>query len=435
MRYWHRSSPWIVANQRCCGSSRSYTWSATTALWQQQHQPVTSMDVIFKGGSLLYTQLSTAARMALLLPRYVYANVAGSPAAAQPHPGVPPVLAGQAGTSSCLLPAQHTSPNRAWLVQAPRFTRGGCCTAGGSQWPTALSEWTVGQARLHAYMSTEVGPRVGATLSRSWLAVYGWVLWRQASARCLTGSACGLLLLPACPCVCVCLRYAVRMVLLDLSQPPPWFVQQQAHDHLSLAAAQAFAGTDGEQQEQGRPSGGGSRLLRDLHRSQASHMCQQPAAVTCQQVLSCTRVLCWAVLLGLSCCRQGAAADQPSGWWLHAKPYLCLLLLCCRQQQAGQVHSRGALGEWRHTTPLWRVRVCDTPHGSMAPATHVDWLPCVLEPCQQLQQAHCPSTAARRRAEAVGGSLSQRLPLPAVDNAHQPSTCAPAPAGDQHPLG
>jgi hypothetical protein len=71
------------------------------------------MDVLFKGGSLLYTQLSTAARMALLLPRYVYANVAGSSAAAeaQPHPGMFAVLAVQASTlfTSAVLPStvQH----------------------------------------------------------------------------------------------------------------------------------------------------------------------------------------------------------------------------------------------------------------------------------------------------------------------------------------
>jgi hypothetical protein len=43
------------------------------------------MDVLYKGGSLLYTQLSTAARMALLLPRYVLANTTRT--AAEPHPG------------------------------------------------------------------------------------------------------------------------------------------------------------------------------------------------------------------------------------------------------------------------------------------------------------------------------------------------------------
>jgi hypothetical protein len=36
------------------------------------------------------------------------------------------------------------------------------------------------------------------------------------------------------------------MVLVDLACPPPWFVQQQAHDHLQLQEAAAFAGTDGE---------------------------------------------------------------------------------------------------------------------------------------------------------------------------------------------
>jgi hypothetical protein len=41
-------------------------------------------------------------------------------------------------------------------------------------------------------------------------------------------------------------RYPVRMVLVDLACPPPWFVQQQAHDHLQLQQAAAFAGTDGE---------------------------------------------------------------------------------------------------------------------------------------------------------------------------------------------
>jgi hypothetical protein len=48
------------------------------------------MDVLYKGGSLLYTQLSTAARMALLLPQYVVANLhpqSAAAAAAGTHPG------------------------------------------------------------------------------------------------------------------------------------------------------------------------------------------------------------------------------------------------------------------------------------------------------------------------------------------------------------
>jgi hypothetical protein len=36
------------------------------------------------------------------------------------------------------------------------------------------------------------------------------------------------------------------MVLVDLQQPPPWFQQRQAVDHMSLKEAQQFAGTDGE---------------------------------------------------------------------------------------------------------------------------------------------------------------------------------------------
>lgn len=49
------------------------------------------MDVLYKGSSLLYTQLSTAATCALLLPRYVLANLTSSSTptstAAEPHPG------------------------------------------------------------------------------------------------------------------------------------------------------------------------------------------------------------------------------------------------------------------------------------------------------------------------------------------------------------
>lgn len=48
------------------------------------------MDVVYKGGSLLYTQLSTVARMALSLPRYVLANLMQQQSpAAELHPGVP----------------------------------------------------------------------------------------------------------------------------------------------------------------------------------------------------------------------------------------------------------------------------------------------------------------------------------------------------------
>lgn len=259
--------------------------------------------------------------MALLLPRYVYANVAGSPAAAQPHPGAPAALAGQTGTSSCLLPAQHTSPNRAWLVQAPRFTRGGSCTAGGSPWPTALSEsvdsrpgtaacmyicqhrwgqkgWRHPVALLAGCVSVCCGGKHLPTACNT----------NTHAAAHLTMSACGLLLLrPACPCVCVCLRYAVRMVLLDLSQPPPWFVQQQAHDHLSLAAAQAFAGTDGEQQEQGRPSRGGREAaagsapqpsLPHVPTASSSHMSTGPVLHP-GAVLGCPA---GALLLQARCC-------------------------------------------------------------------------------------------------------------------------------------
>jgi hypothetical protein len=49
------------------------------------------MDVVYKGGSLLYTQLSSVARMALSLPRYVLANLSQQQSqAAEPHPGVLP---------------------------------------------------------------------------------------------------------------------------------------------------------------------------------------------------------------------------------------------------------------------------------------------------------------------------------------------------------
>lgn len=39
------------------------------------------------------------------------------------------------------------------------------------------------------------------------------------------------------------------MVLVDLQQPPAWFLQAQAADHMSAAEARAFAQTDGEAQQ------------------------------------------------------------------------------------------------------------------------------------------------------------------------------------------
>ena len=49
------------------------------------------MDVLYKGGSLLYTQLSTVACMVASLPRYVYASIKQQEqqqsTAAGPHPG------------------------------------------------------------------------------------------------------------------------------------------------------------------------------------------------------------------------------------------------------------------------------------------------------------------------------------------------------------
>jgi hypothetical protein len=113
-----------------------------------------------------------------------------------------------------------------------------------------------------------------------------------------------LLNAPACLCLCLCVypRYAVRMVLLDLSQPPPWFVQQQAHDHLTLAAAQAFAGTDGEQLDGGEWGAGrqdgcckvctaAKRLPRAPNSQQQSgvnRLC--PAPECCAAVLCCPAV-------------------------------------------------------------------------------------------------------------------------------------------------
>jgi len=44
------------------------------------------MDVLYKGTSLLLTQITTAARIALSLPRYVIAN-ATQQTADSPHPG------------------------------------------------------------------------------------------------------------------------------------------------------------------------------------------------------------------------------------------------------------------------------------------------------------------------------------------------------------
>jgi hypothetical protein len=46
--------------------------------------------------------------------------------------------------------------------------------------------------------------------------------------------------------VAVLARYPVRMVVVDLQDPPPWFSTGQASDHMSLQEARAFAGTDGE---------------------------------------------------------------------------------------------------------------------------------------------------------------------------------------------
>ena len=39
-------------------------------------------------------------------------------------------------------------------------------------------------------------------------------------------------------------RYDVRMALVDLDRPPKWF-KKQSRDHMSAAAARAFAGTNG----------------------------------------------------------------------------------------------------------------------------------------------------------------------------------------------
>jgi hypothetical protein len=63
------------------------------------------MDVVYKGGSLLYTQLSTVARMAVSLPRYVLANLSHQQSpAAEPHPGVPPSQTGPlcAAAAACM---------------------------------------------------------------------------------------------------------------------------------------------------------------------------------------------------------------------------------------------------------------------------------------------------------------------------------------------
>jgi hypothetical protein len=47
------------------------------------------------------------------------------------------------------------------------------------------------------------------------------------------------------------------MVLVDLQQPPPWFVQQQAQDHMSLTQARGFAETKGGRTELAFGEGGG----------------------------------------------------------------------------------------------------------------------------------------------------------------------------------
>jgi len=64
-------------------------------------------------------------------------------------------------------------------------------------------------------------------------------LLQHQQQRCFHGAAGVVVVIAAA-------RYPVRMVLVDLQQPPPWFQQQQASDHLSLQAARDFAMTDGE---------------------------------------------------------------------------------------------------------------------------------------------------------------------------------------------
>jgi hypothetical protein len=39
----------------------------------------------------------------------------------------------------------------------------------------------------------------------------------------------------------------VRVALVDLDDPPAWFVRRQQQDHLTADQARQFAGTDGEQ--------------------------------------------------------------------------------------------------------------------------------------------------------------------------------------------
>ena len=50
------------------------------------------------------------------------------------------------------------------------------------------------------------------------------------------------------PHQCYLDRYPVRVAVIDLDRPPPWFISSgQATDHMDADKARRFAGTQGEQ--------------------------------------------------------------------------------------------------------------------------------------------------------------------------------------------